>query len=398
MAKLTYRALSKRSVESLSAEKDTVFWDRDLQGFGVRVYPSGSKVYVVQTRAGGKSKRVKVGRHGVLTADQARRRAASIIARVKAGEDPVSVAVPAAEVGPTVADLTQRYMREHVEVRCKAGTVASYRFCIERHILPALGALPVAAVSREQVAAFHHRLRATPGMANFVMDRLSHMFGLAEVWDMGPDHGNPCRSVRKYPERRRERFLSEAEYGRLGAALSVTEQERRVSPQAAAAIRLLTLTGCRCNEILTLRWEAVDLEAGELRLRDSKTGPRTVPLSPAAARILADLPRIPGDPWVIRGKRRGAHMVNILGPWRIVRARAGLDGVRIHDLRHSFASRALALGESLSMIGQLLGHRQLQTTARYAHLARDPVRAAAEKVADSIGNDIPIARHALDGA
>ena len=157
---------------------------------------------------------------------------------------------------------------------------------------------------------------------------------------------------------------------------------------AAAALRLLMLTGCRCNEILTLRWEDVHLEAKELRLPDTKTGPRAVPLAPAAAKVLAELPRVPGNPWVIAGRKPGVHLSNFHVYWYRVRARAGLEDVRLHDLRHSFASRALALGESLPMIGKLLGHSQIQTTARYAHLARGDVKVSAAKVAASIGEDI----------
>ena len=193
-------------------------------------------------------------------------------------------------------------------------------------------------------------------MANRVVAVLGKIFGLAEAWGLRPDGGNPCRFIRKYKEAGRERFLSEEEFRRLGRVLDEAGSGGGVSPHAVAAVRLL-LTGCRKSEVLTLRWEDVDLEAGELRLRDSKTGARPVPLSPAAAAVLSNLPRLPGNPWVITGRKPGARMVNLLTPWRVLRARAGLDDVRIHDLRHSYASRALALGESLPMIGRLLGHR-----------------------------------------
>ena len=154
-----------------------------------------------------------------------------------------------------------------------------------------------------------------------------------------------------------------------------------------AAPRLLMLTGCRRNEILTLRWEDVDLEAGELRLRDAKTGARSVALSPAARKVLSALPRKSNNPWVIAGPEAGRHLSNLNSPWLVIRKRAGLEDVRIHDLRHSFTSRALALGESLTMIGKLLGHRQVQTTARYAHLVRDSVKTSAARVALSIAAD-----------
>ena len=173
--------------------------------------------------------------------------------------------------------------------------------------------------------------------------------------------------------------------------------KRGLQAYAVTAIRLLMLTGCRLGEIQTLRWENVDLEAGELRLPDSRTGARMVPLSRAAAGVLAALPRDPDNPWVIAGRKLGAHLTDLQHPRRRIRARAGLDDVRIHDLRHSFASRALAPGESLPMIGKLLGHMQVRTTARYAHLARDSVKASASKIADGIGADI-LARDPGPGA
>ena len=396
MAKLRGRKISNRTVEALPVgERDAVFWDGELLGFGVRVYPSGAKVYVVQTRCEGRSKRVTVGRHGVISAPQARRRAALMIARLKAGEDPVPPrAAPAAERSVTVAELADRFLREYVAVRCKPWTIMTYRGALERWILPALGRLPVGAVTHGHVAALHYRLRDIPYRANQVVAILNRIFRLAEVWGLRRAGDHPCRAIRKYREHHRERFLSEEEFRRLGRVLDEVEAEtgagrgRRLGASAAAALRLLVLTGCRRNEILTLRWEEVDLEAAELRLRDSKTGPRVVPLPAAAVSVLAALPRVPGNPWVIPGLKPGGHLSNLNDHWLRIRARAGLEDVRLHDLRHSFASRALALGESLPTIGRLLGHGQVATTARYAHLARDAVKASASRVADSIAGDI----------
>ena len=389
MAKLQYRSISKRTVEALSVEKDTVFWDRELTGFGVRAYPSGSRYYVVQSRGPEGQKRVTVGRHGVISADQARRRAAQIINRIKAGEEPVPEPLPAKLAGgPTVAELAARYLEEHVLVRCKASTARTHRQIVGKHLLPELGKLPAAAVGREHVTALHYKLRHTPATANMVIAALSQMIKRGEDWGLIPEGGNPCRFVVKYKARRHERFLTEEEFRRLGRVLDELEAGGGVPVHAAAALRLLMLTGCRCNEILTLRWEDVHLEAKELRLRDAKAGPRAVPLSPPAVKVLAELPRVPGNPWVIAGRKPGVRLPNFNAYWYRARARAGLDDVRLHDLRHSFASRALALGESLPMIGKLLGHSQIQTTARYAHLARDSVRESAVRVAASIGEDI----------
>ena len=389
MPRLRDRKLSNRTVAGLSVEsKDTVFWDPELPGFGVRVYPSGAKVYVVQARERGRSRRVSLGRHGALSAGDARRRAARIIARIKRWDEPrPPAAEPRSE--PTVADLAAGYLTEHVAVHCKPRTLELYRAVVYRHLLPALGKTPIADLEREQVAALHYRLRETPYAANRSIDVLGQIVGMAEDRGLRPPGENPCRSIDKYRQHRHERFLSEEEYRRLGKALDeVDGGAGGASPAAVAALRLLALTGCRRSEILALRWAHVDPEAGELRLPDSKTGARLVPLSRAAVGVLESLPRVPGNPWVIPGRKPGAPLRNLQYPWEIVRARAGLEDVRIHDLRHSFASRALALGESLSMIGELLGHRRVRTTARYAHLARDSVNASSARVAGSIGADI----------
>ena len=386
MAKLK-RSLSDRVVDALPVgERDVIWWDRDLAGFGVRVYRSGSRVYLVQGRGPHGVKRVAIGRHGVLPAEEARRRAAAVLARIRA--ETQRRPGPGGDRTPTVAELAERYLREYVAVRCKPATIRGYRQVIGLHVVPVLGKLPVTEVGRLQVADLHYRLRKTPVAANEAVGALSRMFNRAEAWGMVPAGSNPCRQVRRYRTRRLERFLTEEEFRRLGETLDALEIEGRVPVHAAAALRLLMLTGCRSGEIVGLRWEDVHLECNEIRLRDSKTGPRTVALSPAAARVLAGLPRPPGNPWVVAGARPGSRLTHIVYYWYRVRARAGLEDVRLHDLRHSFASRALALGEPLPMIGRMLGHSKIRTTARYAHLARDSVRESAARVAGSIGADL----------
>ena len=388
MAKLQRRSLSNRVVDRLSVEgKDVIYWDRDLPGFGVRVYRSGARVYLVQGRGPGGSKRIAVGRHGVISADEARRRGAMLLTRIKAGEELEPRSGTAA--GPTVGELAERYLREHVAVRCKPNTARGYRRVIAKYILPTLGKLPAAALGREHVADLHHRLRMTPVTANEAVGALSRIFNQAEAWGLVPAGGNPCRFVTKYRSRRLERFLTEEEFRRLGRVLDELEAEERLPVYAAAALRLLMLTGCRCSEIMTLRWEDVHLEVSEIRLRDSKTGPRVVPLSPAAARVLAGLPHAADNPWVIAGRKPGtpavAHRLPLV-------SRAGAaptlktSGSTTSDTPSP--ARALALGESLPMIGKLLGHSKIQTTARYAHLARDSVHESAARVAASIGADI----------
>jgi len=200
-----------------------------------------------------------------------------------------------------------------------------------------------------------------------------------------PRGRNPCKAVNHYREQPRERFLTPEEYRSVGAALREVEADGSMWPPAIAAIRLLMLTGCRKSEILTLRWDDVDRTAGEFRLRDGKRGPRMVPLTTPVLKVLGGIERVEGNPWVIRSQKPGICLPGLNYYWNRIRDRTGLQGVRIHDLRHSHASRALALGESLTMIGRLLGHSKVGTTARYAHLVHDAEKAAAARTGDSIG-------------
>jgi integrase len=209
---------------------------------------------------------------------------------------------------------------------------------------------------------------------------LSKFFNWCERHGYRPDGSNPCRHIEKYKEKRRERFLTPQELAQLGEALADSEEHETVSPFAIAAIRLLVLTGARLSEILTLQWSYVDFEHSLLRLPDSKTGQKVIYLNAPALQVLTDLPRLEGNPFVICGKREGARLINIQKPWRRIRKAAGLDDVRIHDLRHSFASIAAGSGQSLPVIGALLGHSQPQTTARYAHLSADPLRTANDAI------------------
>ena len=385
MPQRQYRTLSKRTVDALSVNgKDAIFWDRDLPGFGVRVYPSGKKVFVVQTRAFGRSKRVTLGEHGApnFSVADARKKAAEVIARIKTGQPPVP---PEPAPDPTVSDLAERYQREYVAMRCKPLTISHYRIMLRKHIVPALGERLVADVEYKDILAFHNSLHHMPTVANRAADILVKMFNLSDAWGWRPSGTNPARGVPRFRVEKHERFLTREELFRLGQALRAAPAERLASTHAAAAIRLLVLTGCRRNEILGLRWDDLNFDTSQMRLPDTKTGTRMAPLTPAVARVLSGLSRTPNNPWVFPGRKKGTRRVNLNDSWDRVRRHAELDDVRLHDLRHTFASRALALGEGLPMIGDLLGHRMVTTTARYAHLARDSVREATAKVGDDLG-------------
>ena len=265
---------------------------------------------------------------------------------------------------------------------------------IDTHILPNFGSLRFGEISPHQVAALHERLHETPAIANQAVALLARLFNKAESLGHTVEGRNPCRFIRRYPTRSRVRLLSDREVERPGIALAELESQGKVSTSAAAALRLLLVTGSRRNEFLNLRWEDVDLEHDWLRLRDATTGSRSVSLSPTARELLTALPRQPGNPWVITGRRPGTRLSNLNETWKIVRAQAGLDDVRIEDFRAYFVSRAVALGVSLTTIGTLLGHRQIRTTARYVQLARDSVNAAADRVSNSLAADMDTPRGA----
>ena len=376
MAKIT-----KRTVDALAGqERERVVWDADLKGFGVRVHPSGRKVYIVKTRYRGRVIKMTIGPHGAVTPSYARVRAAEIITDARAGKNPAGRNADA----PTMIALGKRFLKEYVSTHCKTSTAEEYRRSVKLFIDPRIGRYRVPDIQRSNIVALHYDMRDTPYQANRTLGVLSKMFNLAELWDLRPDGSNPCRHVKRFREEKRERFLSDIEYQRLGAALKDIEVDGSETASAITAVRLLMLTGCRLSEIQKLLWEHVDLEASELRLPDTKTGAKVVYLGDPAIAVLERIDRRDGNPWVIAGRKPGGHLTDLQHPWRRIRARAGLDDVRIHDLRHSFASGGLLVGEGLPMIGKLLGHTQVQTTARYAHLANDPVKSAANRIASRI--------------
>jgi integrase len=379
--------ITKRAVDAMRpGGSDQFLWDTEIKGFGLKVTPADKRVYILQYRSGGRgtpTKRVTIGSHGALTPEGARAAAQRLAGAIANGADPAE-AKALDKAAPTVADLAARFVTGHVATKTKARTAVEYRHLLDAYVLPALGRIRVSDVTRKHVTDLHHSLRAKPYAANRTLAVLSKMFNLAEKWGERADRSNPCRHVEKYPERKRERFLSEVELARLGEELTAAERDSAESPFVVGAIRLLVFTGARRNEILTLRWEHIDFERTCLRLSDSKTGAKSVHLNAPALELLAAMPRIEGNPFVIPGERPGAHLVNIEKPWRRIRARAGLDGVRLHDLRHSFASFGAGAGLGLPIIGALLGHTQAATTARYAHLAADPLKQASERIGREI--------------
>lgn len=374
--------LTKRSVEKLPGKADSYFvWDADLKGFGARIYPSGKRTYVIQYRAGRRTRRMTLGQHGALTTDQARKMARQKLGDVARGADPAEERRQH-QLAPSVAALCDRFLELYVEQHCKPTTVRSYRTIIRNNIKPRLGTYLVNAVTRADIAALHHDMRATPYQANRALMVLSKMFNVAEDWGMRDEGANPTRRVKKYREEEKKRYLSDAEQIRLGQALTACLRDGSETEHVVAAFKLLMLTGCRRNEIATLRWEYVTTH--HLELPDSKTGRRRIPLPREAYDVLMSLPRLQGNPYVILGKTPDGHITDLERPWRRVRARAGLNDVRIHDLRHTYASVAVQSGIDPFLLKEILGHKNLTTTLRYAHLADHTVQQAAGSVASRL--------------
>jgi integrase/uncharacterized protein (DUF433 family) len=377
--------LTKRTIEALPVKPgDYIQFDSELAGFGVRVMPSGKRFFLIQYRRNGRSRRVMLGQFGPVTAEIARSQALRMLGQVKgAGADPAADR-DRERAAASVTELGKRFLKEHAAVRCKPRTLGEYTRCVDLFITPFFKSQKARSVTTADVAEFQTSLAHIPYQANRAMGVLSKMMSLAETWGIRDRRSNPCEDVKRFPERKRERFLSADELKALGKALDDYERINTESFYAVAAFRLLVLTGCRLSEIQTLQWKFVHLAEAELRLPDSKTGAKTVHIGAAAVAALRAIPKSGDNPYVIAGKLADAHLTDLQRPWRKVRTAAGLDDVRIHDLRHTFASGGLTVGEGLPMIGKLLGHTQVQTTARYAHLASKPVKDAATKIADTL--------------
>lgn len=439
--------LTKRVVEgSPIGSRDRFLWDTDIPGLGCKITPKGRRVYVLQYSTRGRTRRVTLGRHGAdMTTEEARRRALRLRGHVADGDDPAQVRAVARAM-PTVREFAgdvskgyaemraertgkdaadRSFLRDYAAIRKKLTSYQADRRNLQLYILPSIGHLRVDAVTGADVAHVQASMRDKPIQANRVLSLLGTMFNMAEALGLRAPGTNPTRHATRYAEKSRERFLSNAEIGYLGSALDAATRAGE-NASAIAAVRLLLLTGCRRDEIRMLRWDWVDVAASCLRLPDSKTGAKTVPLGAPAMQLLTDQKRLNDNPYVLPGKRRGRPFIAIQRAWvrlregatvrlwadhydeqvagLVARLRArlgrdptcaecliaakaarielpvGLRDVHLHDLRHTHAAVGASSGESLLLIGKLLGHRQAATTARYAHLSDDPVRAAADRV------------------
>jgi integrase len=409
----TSKKLTKRLIDGLAAsDQRYVVWDADLKGFGLRVEASGTKAFILRYRPrdggrDGPKRFVTLGRYGALTPEEARSEARGILGAVAKGADPASDKA-AAKAALTVSELFDEFERLHVTPKLKPNTASSYRGVFDVHIDPAIGRKRAVDVQPADLLRHQAKLDGHPASANRVLAVVSAMYAWGEKHGFVGEGTNPAAKITRFGNRKRERFLGLDELERLGAAIKEGEtigipwepdprknakhapkaENRRVviGREPAAALRLLMLTGARLREILHLRWKEVDLERGLLLLPDSKTGQKTIVLNAPAMMVLKGLPR--AGIYVIAGTTVGTDdekpRADLKRPWALVSKRAGLTGVRIHDLRHTFASYGAGANLGLPIIGKLLGHSQASTTNRYAHLADDPIKRASEAIGSTI--------------
>jgi integrase len=371
--------LSEALLDSLKpSDRDQFLFDALLATFGYRLTPAGTGIFFVD------KPRRRVGFRPPLKVADARELARQMLVDIRAGRDPaleLEARARAAKAGETtITQLAEKWMADYVRPKLKPRTVFDYERLLAQHILPAVGHLSVARINRDDVTRLHVAMAKTPRRANYTVSTLRAMMGFACDLALRSPLDNPCRRIRLYREGKRERFLSEDEIGKAAEAITAAKRAGKIGPHAAAGLRLALFTGARSGEITAAQWSHVDWQRNLIRLPDSKTNePRTIHLSDAALEVLRSIPRT--GPFVIAGAKHGEPFKNLSRSWIVARQYVGLGDVRLHDLRHSFASLAAGRGVSLQMIGKLLGHRVPATTQRYAHLARD----AAAAVNDELG-------------
>jgi integrase len=378
---MTVKTITTRSIQAFTCptgKSRDFMWDDKISGFGLMAMASGHRSFVIQWRSGGRSRRVSIGEYGRLTVEQGRAKAKDMLAKITMGADPLAEK-RAALAARTFGDVASDFMKLHIATKRKSSTYAEYDRILRQHILPAIGELCTREVSRAHVKRLHDSMSGRKFEANRTVKVISAIWNWAEGRDEVSGL-NPCRRLEKYAEQGRERYLTSEELASLGDALRTAD----ICPRAVAAIRLLILTGARLHEILDAKWSYVDVERGALFLPDSKTGAKTVYLNAAALEVLDKIDRVDGNPYIIPGQKEGQPKVDLHGPWSRVCAAAGLEGVRVHDLRHSFASIGAGASMGLPIVGKLLGHKSTSTTARYAHLDSDPMHAAANTIGATI--------------
>ncbi len=370
--------LTKTIIDELTYDADggktQYAWDSTVQGFGIRIYPSGKKSFVISYRIDGKKCFMTLGRYGVLTLDNARKQAKVELAKVLQGEDPSQKRKKKSD-SETMKNLCDRFIEEYAIVHKKTWQEDKRR--LDKHVIPALGKQKVDSITRSDINALHQKLGKTAKYeANRVLALLSKVFEIAIEYGVVPaEHPNPARKIKKFKEEKRDRWVKQDEMPRLAKEINKEE-----NIYIRSALWMYLLTGMRKNELLSVKWDDVDVRQKQIRLADTKSGHvHYVPLSSAALEVIEKIPRKAGNPYLLPGARKGRPLVNVTKSWYEIRKKAKLEDVRLHDLRRTVGSWMATQGDSLLLIGKVLNHADPQTTAVYAHLSREPMDEAMEK-------------------
>lgn len=370
--------LTKRTIDGIKPTgTDHFVWDSELRGFGIRVSPKGQKTYLIQYRHMGRTQRLKLGKTNLLTAEQARKSAKILLGQAEEGKNPALIESKKRSA-LTLNEVTKRFITEHVETRLKPRTQINYNTVLRKYILPALGHRKIFDIDLKDISSLHYQLKDKPCQANRAVLIMSKVFNLCEQWGYRTAGSNPCRHIDLFKDNKRNRYLDKDELSHLWVTLEKAYEDGTAGLYAINAYRLLILTGCRLGEIQTLKWSYI--RGSSVEFPDSKTGYKRIPLNSAALEILNNTPRKPNNEYVICGEKEGSHIVNLQKSWRRIRERANLQDLRIHDLRHTFASQAVMNGTPLALVSKLLGHSKIATTMRYAHLADAELAKASEGI------------------
>lgn len=388
--------ITKKLIDSFHPlPHDQIIYDNEVRGFAFKVAPSGRRTFFLKYRnAYGRQRKPTIGAYGDLTVDQARKIAIEWKAQIAQGGDP-SAEKQAARIQQSLNEFAEGYFRIAKKKQSTKGMERSY---YETHVRPTIGKLPLADIRQSDVQAWINSRWKTPGAANRTISMLSAIFNEAERQQQRDLNTNPCRGVRKYVGKPRERYLSRDEYIRLDTTLDQIERDGLMNYIVAPAIRFALYTGARREEFLSLKWEYIDLHSQTVQLPDSKTGPRKLYLSQPAVEILKRLPRVHGNPYVFPGLKPGDHYHNLKKPFKKVLELAGISDFRIHDLRHTHASWGILAGLSTNLIAKTLGHAQARTAERYAHIGDEPALRAAEMVGRELVGQIDRYRAAASNA
>ena len=375
--------LTNKKIDQLIPDtKSYIVWDNEIRGFGVRVNLNSKKTFILKYRVGqGRSARVRkpvIGTYGVMKVDEARKIARKWLLDASEGNDPKEVD----ETSILLKDFCNVYLQQHANIKKKLSSVIEDKRLMRLHIIPNFGNVCLKEITRSMITKHHQSMYQTPHGANRFLSLMSKMMNLAERWEYRPLNSNPCRHIERYKEEGRQIYLSMEQIEKIGHVIKQMEQTESIF--VLSAIKLLLFTGRRTGEILTLKWDYIDFKNSKMNLPDTKTGAKSFFFSPTVKQILLNLPNKEG--FVFKSVLKDKRVTTVRHIWKKICKLAKIENVRVHDLRHTYASLAVQNGYSLPIISKMLGHADIKTTQRYAHLHDDPVNQAVEKIDQQLDN------------